>query len=244
LTLPPFDDWKAYLQAEGARLGIPDNKRCLVRIDAFPTDQQPKVLIAIPGISLGGFNIHTEPLDEFSDPTGKWRGYRYIAIGTLAVERPPGVRDIDFKLGLFFNISTTSVQVWQARAFAPGTDLYAQVDWRPGDERPEPLIGGWPKRRPPSKEITQAWRALSLIWEVGARGGGPKEITRRKARQSLIDLAGLADSNDELIEPYALSKYSTRGPRTIYNWLDRAEWSIEDLRIQLRRHQQRQAKRI
>lgn len=76
------------------------------------------------------------------------------------------------------------------------------------------------------------------------RGGGPKKTTPQGARQRLIKLADQADLNGDEIEPYTLSKYTTRSPRTVYYWLARATWGIEDLRIQLRRYRQRQAKRI
>ncbi len=77
----------------------------------------------------------------------------------------------------------------------------------------------------------------------GIRGRGRKAISTREARERLMKLADLAEAADEPIEPYTLSKYTTRSPRTISYWLERAEWGIEDLRIQWRRYQKRQSAR-
>jgi hypothetical protein len=236
------------LQAEAKRLGLPpDRIHCLLTIDAFPSDEAPKVRKVADILDSVFTTILTEPLDGFSDPEGKWAGYRYEAIGCLKLEHPLSARVRAATLGAFIfgSFEAEDVELWRQRARAPGTDLYAEVQWRPGYEHPEPFIGGWGARAPKPPEIRLARQALSLIWAVDASRagiGGPREITPKEARRRLLKLAIQADDDGLEIESYNLSQYTTRGARTIGNWLARAEWGIEDLRIVLQRRRNRQAR--
>jgi hypothetical protein len=170
-----------HLRLEANRLGIPDDSMpYLIRINAFPTDAEPRVLTT--SLVFDGFTTSvSEPLDRFSDPTGKWTGYRYEAIGTLASDDPLAGRPMDLDLGLStLELPSRSFQVWSARAYAPNTGLYAQVDWRPGDERPAPSVGNWPSRQPSIAEIALVHQAMGLIWKIDARGHGGRQEGWRK----------------------------------------------------------------
>jgi hypothetical protein len=215
-------------------------------IDAFPTDEAPKVS-KFSDIRTTFTTTYIEPLDGFSDPEGKWSGYHYEAIGCLDKDHPLSVKTRAVTLGLMiaYSFQIEEVELWRQRVYAPETDLYAEVQWRPGYKDPEPFIGGWSTRTPKAPEITLARRALSLIWAIEAHRagiGGPREVSPRVARRRLLKLAIQADENGDPIEPYSLSKYANRSSRTISYWLQRAEWGIEDVRIDLIRHQNRQAR--
>jgi hypothetical protein len=84
---------------------------------------------------------------------------------------------------------------------------------------------------------------LANLSEANGAVRGPKEISRREARRLLLELADLTDANGYSLTSYNLSQYTTRSPRTIDNWLNRAGWRIEELRIQLQRYRKQQSTR-
>jgi hypothetical protein len=238
----------AYLRTEAKRIGLPSDRiHCLLTIDAFPSDEAPQIVKTAdlwPGESWIT-TTHKEPLDEFSDPEGKWSGYRYEALGCLKADHPLSHRRRAAAMeALVFNsFMVEDVELWLRRVRPPGTTLYAEVQWRPGYTEPEPFIGGWPARRTKDAEITRARKALGLIGEISGHGGR-SAVSAATVRNRLLLLADQAESNGDPIDVYALSKYAIKSPRAISYWLERAGWGIEDLRIRLRRRKQRQSRRV
>jgi hypothetical protein len=62
---------------------------------------------------------------------------------------------------------------------------------------------------------------------------GRKHISRKDARRRLVILADRVDREGNPINAYNLSSAAVKHSRTIYYWLDRAEWQLEDLRLAL-----------
>jgi hypothetical protein len=140
------------------------------------------------------------------------------------------------------------VEPWRRYAFPNDIRLYAQVDWRPTSRESASIHGGEFDEGPASNAAFARARAaqhalLTLKQVTLQRGGGRKELASRDARKRLLRLADLVDAAGDQIEIYTLSAHTTRSPRTISYWLQRAEWGIEDLRIQLHRSRKRQSTR-
>jgi len=140
------------------------------------------------------------------------------------------------------------VEPWRRYAFLDNCRFYARVDWRPGEQETASIHGGEFDEGPASNAAFARARAaqhalLTLKQVTLQRGGGRPELASRDARKRLLRLADMADTAGDPIEIYTLSAHTTRSPRTISNWLQRAEWGIEDLRIQLHRLRKRQSAR-
>jgi hypothetical protein len=86
-------------------------------------------------------------------------------------------------------------------------------------------------------------RDLLDLLELRRSGGKRKAMSQKEARRLLLELADQADNEGFALDPNTLSQYSTRRPRAISNWLNRAGWRIEELRIQLQRYRKRQSAR-
>jgi hypothetical protein len=84
-------------------------------------------------------------------------------------------------------------------------------------------------------------RRVPEIKRLTGRIRGRKKISQKDARRLLLELADLADTAGNPIDAYTLSQHTTRSARTINYWLNRADWSIEELRIQLQRYRRRQS---
>jgi hypothetical protein len=233
IRLPTTDG--EYLRLSANRLGIPDDRiPHLIRIDAFPANEAPTVLTS--SLLIDGFDFSLrQPLDAFSDPEGKWHGYQYKAIGTLAADHPLAGPHRDLDLGLSsLDLPGQSFQIWQARVFSPETSLYAQVTWRPGDKEPEPSVGNWPKRRPPATEIALVHQAMGLIWEIDARRG----MTDAKALEDATDWAQAWLDRNPGASPLnighpELHKTSGMTPKSTDNFLNRHHITLPKIRRKL-----------
>jgi len=141
------------------------------------------------------------------------------------------------------------IEPWRRYAFPDNTRLYAQVDCRPNSRESASIHGGeFDEGRASDADFARVratQRALLTLKDIELRrgGGGPRGISRREARSRLLKLADLAVNDGNQIDPNSLAMYTTRSRRTVSYWLERAEWGIEDVRIQLPRYRLRQSAR-
>jgi hypothetical protein len=84
-----------------------------------------------------------------------------------------------------------------------------------------------------------ASNALDALTTENGAVRGPKEISRSKARKLLRAAAIEIDEDKETLDVFSLSRQTLKTSRTMSTWLDRAEWSIEELRAQARHDRKR-----